>query len=108
MDSAAKSGTLNNRRARIRARAAAGGRTIRHESEIPDEQAVTADVVSTARGLDDGGGAGDEGGEVVGALEPNSIDNEEHDVVEDSLRNTVPSESVASENPSVSMMSTSD
>ncbi len=107
MDPAAKNGA-SNRRARIRARAAAGGRIVRHESEISDEPAVTADAVSTARGLDDGGGAGDEGGEVVGVLEPPSIDNEEHDVVEDSLRKAVPSESVASENPPVSMMPTCD
>ncbi len=102
MDSATKRGA-SDRRAKIRARAAAGGRVVRPESEIQDELAVKEDVVSTASGLDDGG-AVDEGGEVVGAaLKPPSIDNEGHDV-EDSLTEVVPSESVTCENPIVSMI----
>ncbi len=102
MDSAAQR-RASRRRAKIRARAATGGRVVRPESEIPDEPAVKEDVVSTARGLDDRR-AVDEGGEVVGtALKPPSIDNEGHDV-EDSLTEVVPSESVTCENPIVSMI----
>ncbi len=106
MDSATKRGA-SDRRAKIRARAAAGGRVIRHESEIPDELAVTAaDVVSAPRDLDEGDGVGDvEGEEVVGNLGSSSIGNEEHDVVNDSSSKSLPSESaVTSEYPIVSMI----